>query len=476
MGGASFAGQVITWGVTIIVARLLTPADYGLVAISGIFPVFAHAICLMGVSAAVVQADEVSDYQVRALYGFSIFMGLFMFCIGLMAAPVMAWGFNEPRLTALVSFQNLVFIFGAPKSLLWSLLARETRFDTIAKVETGARILTSGCTLAMAVAGFGVWSLAAQWVFIEIFQLIGFSFVRRVRPTFLIRFTEIRDLLLFGIKVLLRNSVFQLYTSVDVIIFGKFASVSFLGGYSFAKQLTNMPFEKIIRVINVVMMPYLSKNKADLENFRNWTLRITDLQVFFLAPFFYLLFFCAEEAVLYLLGPGWNIAVLPLQVFCIANVFKLSESYVMVALTALGKVSAQVKFVFFQLLVVGSIMASISLWGDVELAVYVWVTVYPVLCYVFSKMLLKAIGLNLSAVFAQIRDTLFAQGIMIIALMVLEHFLQGPHWTTLGIKIICGCLVYLLALYFINPSKISLILHLVPALSTRIGKVGQPMP
>ena len=218
MGGASFLGQVITWSVTIIVARLLTPEDYGLVAISGLFTVFANMVCLMGISSAVIQADEVSEYQLRALYGLSILAGTLMLGLGLAVAPFMAWFFNDDRLVALVSFQSLVFLVGAPKSLQWSLLARSTRFDVIAKVETVARVLTSFCALTMATLGFGVWTLASQWILIELFQLVGFCFYRRITPTFLIRWEEIKDLVIFGIKILARNSIGQLYASVDIFI------------------------------------------------------------------------------------------------------------------------------------------------------------------------------------------------------------------------------------------------------------------
>ncbi len=462
MGGTSVIGQIITWSVTIVVARLLSPEDYGLVAISGLFTVFAHSICLMGISSAVVQADSVSDYQIRALYGFSILMGVFMFCLGLLAAPGMSWIFNDPRLTALVSFQNLVFLFGTPKSLQWSMLAREKRFDVIAKVETCSRILTSGCVLIMAASGVGVWTLASQWVLIELFQLIGFSVHRRITPTFVIRWEEIRDLLIFGVHVFLRNSIGQLYASVDVFIFGKLASASFLGAYTFSKQLTNMPFEKIITIINRVLLPYLSSEKGDMDSMRAWTLKVADLQALFLAPFFYLLFFCAEEAVLILLGENWSAAVLPLQIFCVANVFKLAESYAMLVLTALGRVAEQVRFVLVQLVVIGGAMFGLAVWVDVEISMYVWVTLYPILCFVFCRILLKAIGLGLGTVIGHLSTTLFAHAAFIGSVYGLDLMLSGPHWQTLFVKTAGGCTVYLLCLLVIDREKILKLLHIFP--------------
>lgn len=465
MGGTSLLGQVITWTVTIIVARLLSPEDYGIVAISGLYTVFAHTVCLMGVSAAVVQADTITEYQTKALYGFSIIMGIIMFGIGLAAAPAMAWAFDDPRLTALVSFQNIVFLVGAPKSLQWSLLARETRFDSIAKIETASRILTSFCALTMAATGFGYWTLASQWLLIEFFQLIGFSFYRPVRPTFIIRWGEVSELLIFGIKILARKTIEQLYSKVDVFIFGKLASPVFLGGYTFAKHLANMPFEKIINIINRVLLPYLAKDKSDHVRMREWTLKVSYLQVLLLVPFYYVLFFCAEETIHILLGEDWAAAVLPLRIFCLMNIFKLAESYVMVALTALGRITEQVKFVMMQLVLVGGAILGVSLWQGIEASLYVWITVYPILCLVFSGILLKAIGLGIGVVFVRMRRTLAAQALLLAALAGMQYVVEGPMWQTLIVKLAVAGVVYLAGLALLDRRRIMQTLDFVPAFS-----------
>ena len=117
---------------------------------------------------------------------------------------------------------------------------------------------------------------------------------------------------------------------------------------------------------------------------REWTFKVADYQAVFVAPFFYLLFFTAEEAVYILLGANWGAAVLPLKIFCLANVFKLLESYSMVALTALGLVSEQVRYVVLQLIVVGGTMLGLAWFFDVGLSIYAWVLVYPVLCLILN--------------------------------------------------------------------------------------------
>ena len=91
----------------------------------------------MGISTAIIQADIVTDYQSKAIYGISFLIGMFMYLIGLGAAPIMAWIFDDPRLIPLVAYQNLVFFIGAPKSILWSILARELDSQQLQRLKLG---------------------------------------------------------------------------------------------------------------------------------------------------------------------------------------------------------------------------------------------------------------------------------------------------------------------------------------------------
>lgn len=454
MGGASFLGQIITWSTTIIVARILSPEDYGLIALAGLYTVFANYICMMGLSSAVVQVDDISDSQIRALYSFSLMMGVVMFVVGLLAAPLMVWGFDEPRLYGLIIFQNLIFLLGSPKSLQWSVLARETRFDIIAKIETGGRILASMCGLAMAFSGFGFWTLAAQAVLLELFQFIGFTYARPIKPAFSIPWADIKSLLSFGVKVLCRNCLLQLNASASIMIFGKLTTQTFLGAYQFSRQLTNMPFDKIIMLVNRVILPYLSKDKADKAVMREWSIKAADFQSLLLAPFYYVLFFSAEETINILLGDGWEMAVYPLKIFCIASVFKLIESYVGVALTALGHIGIQVKFVVVQIVLISGGLLWLTLWYGPEVALWVWLTVYPVMCIYYGHLLAKRIDLDFRSLLHCIWPTLAAHATLIVSLIVVSTWFEGAYYVTLGIKIGTGTLVYFASLYVFGPEKI----------------------
>lgn len=442
MGVTSMLGQVITWAVTIIVARILTPADYGLVALSGLFTVFAMAVSEMGVGASVIQNQEVTRRQMRELYGVSIGSGVIMFGIGQLAAPLMATFFSDPRLGPLVSVQSFVFLISAAKSMPRNILVRETRFDIIAKVETAARIATSICALGMVLFGAGYWAIAVQGLFVEFFQFLIFCRVERITPTMNIHFHDIRELLRFGAKTVVGGIIWQFYNMVDTAILGRVASKEFLGAYGFSKQLTNMPFEKIVSMVNKVTFPYLARRQSDLSQFRAWTLRAAYLQCLAIAPFFYLLYFCAEEAIVIILGPNWLGAVLPMKVFCIASVFKLIESYNLTCLTALGKINEQVRFVIMLLVLVGGGMLVWALTVGVESSIYVWITIYPVLSIMFCRVLMRALNLSAVDIFIYMRPAIVAQGVMISTLALTDSQVHGSVWFTAVVKCVVGAGAY----------------------------------
>jgi len=461
MGGGSLLGQVITWSITILVARRLLPGDYGLVALSGLFTVFAISISEMGVGAAVIQRDEITETQVRSLYTFSILVGIIMTLIGMLVAPFLGMFFDETRLIALTRFQSLIFLISALKSMQRTLLVRETRFDTIAKIETSSRVLTSFCTLGLVYCGAGVWALAAQWLFIEFFQLVGFGSIRRLRPAFRIDFKQIQDVLSFGVGVMCRNMTYKLYDMADVTILGRYASKEFLGAYTFSKQLTNMPFEKILTLVNQVLFPYLAKENKNIAKIRKWTLLFAEIEACTLIPFFIMLFFCADETVYILLGSAWTKAVLPMRVFCVANIFKLAENYNSTVLTALGEIRVQVKFSFIQLLGIVAGMLIISSQWNPEGAMYVWITLYPLIVILFSKFMLVKVGLSYKVVFDHLKIIVVCHSFMIVSLYGVTSFLQSSIWLSLIMKLIVGAGTFLLSLFILDREKMLEIIFLV---------------
>jgi len=454
MGGSSLLGQVITWSITIVVARLLTPADYGLVALSGLFTVFAISISEMGVGASVIQSEEISTSQIRSLYTLSLLIGLGMTGIGYAVAPVLAQIFDEPKIIPLTRFQSLVFLLSAAKSMQRTVLVRNMHFDVIAKMDTGARILTSISTLSLVYLGAGVWALAGQWLLLEFYMFLAYAGISRIVPKIRIDFFEIREVFRFGAVVMLRNITFKLYSMVDVIILGKLVSKTFLGGYTFSKQLTNMPFEKILTLVNRVLFPYFARAKKDLSVMRDWTVQVAELEALFLVPFFIMLFGCSEQVILLMLGDNWEMAIFPMRLLCVASIFMLIENYNTMVLTALGYVKSQIIYTLTQLVfIAGGMFLFTHFWGP-EKSIFVWVVFYPIIALALNNYLVRKIRLSYRFVIGKLYKLFVAHGVLAGTLFAIDMYYHGAVWSMLAVKVLLGGVVYLLCVYCIDSAKL----------------------
>jgi O-antigen/teichoic acid export membrane protein len=319
-------------------------------------------------------------------------------------------------------------------------------------MDTAARIATSISTLTLAYLGAGAWALAAQWLLLEFYMFLEYAAISRIVPKIRIDFDDIHDIFRFGVGVMLRNIAFKLYSLVDVTILGKLVSKTFLGGYTFSKQLTNMPFEKILTLVNRVLFPYFSRARKDLSVMRDWTVRVAELEALFLIPFFIMLFACAEQVILLMLGDNWGMAIFPMRIFCVACVFKLIENYNTMVLTALGYVKVQVLYTLAQLVFIAGGMCLFSLVMTPEKSIYVWIIFYPVIALVLNNFLVRKIKLSYRHVFKRLYKLIVAHGILVGTLFAIDRLFQGAVWSELAMKVLLGGAVYLFSIYLIDRS------------------------
>lgn len=159
--GVRLLSQVSTWAITLIVIRLLAPADYGLVAMASVFVGLAAMLSELGLGMSVVQAKEIDDSLLRQLFGVILIVQLCIFAFLAVFAPAIAAFFSEPRVSDIVRALGLQFVFSAFGVIPDALLKRNLRYKTRSVIELIAAVAASVLTLMFAFSGFGVWSLVA---------------------------------------------------------------------------------------------------------------------------------------------------------------------------------------------------------------------------------------------------------------------------------------------------------------------------
>lgn len=313
-GGASLA-----WFVTVIVlARLLTPADFGIVALAAVFLQFLDAVQTGGLKAALIQRRTEIEAAAASAFLFALASSLVLYAALYLAAPLAGTFFRTPELVDVLRVLGLLVVIRALAAVPTALLERELRFRVRAHVEVAVALVQSACAIGLAVAGFGLWSLV-------IAQLVGavtgcgLSWV--VSPARLrLRarsWRVLRELLRFARFVSVGRFAELLTGSLDNFAVGRLLGATSVGFYGVAFRLATFPTAGLAVIGNVVMLPALSQVQHDRQTFRRAYLVNLRRLAFLVFPASATFLVAAEPVVVGLLGARWEPAVDPLRILAL---------------------------------------------------------------------------------------------------------------------------------------------------------------
>jgi O-antigen/teichoic acid export membrane protein len=300
------AKSLVRLGSVIILARLLDPSDFGLVAmviaVTGVFDVFATG----GLSAATVQRVEVSDAQISTLFWFNIAIGVLLGLLCLAAAPVISMFYNEPR-TALVIFAVApAFVFNATGVQHLALLQRQLRYVTLAVIEVGGELIAATIAIAMAVAGCGYWAIVANVVTGSFAVTIGAWAASGWRPVAPRRVGDVSSMLRFGGTITLNGLVVYTAYNLEKILLGRYFGLDALGLYGRAYELVNLPTRIVNAAIGAVAFSSLARLQGEPVRLKSYFLKGYFLVVSITLPATIACAVFADDIILVTLGPKWT--------------------------------------------------------------------------------------------------------------------------------------------------------------------------
>jgi O-antigen/teichoic acid export membrane protein len=322
LGSASLLGQIVSWLTTLLVIRLLSPADYGLMAMAGLSIGLLLLIADLGVGAVVIQAPTLSQPKLRALFGACLLTYGLGAAITFSSAPLAAAFFAEPRLTGLVRALSPCFVFAGLYALPQSLLARALQFDRKARVDALATLVSSIVALALAASGWGVWALAAAVLVMHGIRAVAFQIAQPCLFVPWPSLAELRGSVRFGGWVTLDRMLWFGYTNVDVAIAGRALGGPLVGLYSVALSLVSIPLDKVMSIVTEVSFSAFARAQGEPDTVRRGVLLALESVSLLAFPTFLGLAAVAPEVVGIFLGHRWAEAVLPLQILCLAFPFR----------------------------------------------------------------------------------------------------------------------------------------------------------
>ncbi|MBE0472254.1 MAG: MOP flippase family protein [Methyloprofundus sp.] len=293
----------------VILARFLSPVEFGLMAIMMVVIGFSQAFMDMGISNAIIHRQQISHTQLSSLYWLNIFSGLVLFCIVFLLAPLIAGFYEEPGLLEPLMWLSSVFIIVAIGNQYRILCQKELQFNLMAKVEMTAAVVSLTVAVVLAIKGFGVYALvgamlAQASVSSLLFLIIGFK--QHHRPAFVYHHRDLKGFYSFGLYQMGERSINYIGTNVDKLLIGKFVGMEATGFYNMAWHLIIYPVSKINPVINKVAFPVYAKvqeNSEALNRYYSLTVRALSLVT---VPILAFLGLHSSDVVLVVFGEGWE--------------------------------------------------------------------------------------------------------------------------------------------------------------------------
>jgi len=305
-GCAQIAKVVLNLGSTVVLARLLTPRDFGLVAmvtaVTGFLTVFRHA----GLATPTIQREHITQAQISNLFWVNLGVSGICTLIAAALAPALAWFYHDSRLVAITLALSITFVIGGFRVQHLALLRRELRFRALAIIDVGSMALGVAVAISMAIMGFGYWSLVGLTLATEFGSFILTGTLSRWQPDWPSRHSGVRPLLMFGLHQTAASLIFSIARSTDTLLIGRYYGAGAVGLYTRGAALVTRPLEQCLLPVNSVFVPTLSRLQSDPARYRTTFLRL--YEAIAVATFFFsgLLLALCHPITLVLLGVKWE--------------------------------------------------------------------------------------------------------------------------------------------------------------------------
>ena len=311
-------------GSVAVLARLVSPADFGVVMMAGAVVAVAEQFRDLGLSTATMQRPDLSEAEVTNLFWINAGAGALLALLLCAVSPLVAALLDDPRLIPIICALSLTLPVGGLAVQHQALLGRSLRLGRLATVRVAASIAATGLAVWLALRGAGCWALLWREVARAVLLTAGTWCLMPWKPGPPRDLAGIRPHLRFGANVLGSNLLGALAASCDRLILGGFAGPAAVGVYRQAAQLVATPTDQLLGPLYQVAQPALSRVQHEPERYRRGYARLLTLVSIVTMPVSLFLAVFAEEATLVLLGPGWSEAVPVVRILCIAAVFRQS--------------------------------------------------------------------------------------------------------------------------------------------------------
>jgi O-antigen/teichoic acid export membrane protein len=380
--GTQFVIQSVA---TVVLARLLTPADFGLVAMVSTITGLASGFADLGLSEATIQRREINHNQVSFLFWINVAIGLGLMLITAASAPLLAHFYRDQRLVNITLVLSITFLIGGLRVQPDALLKRQMRFSLLAARDITASILGVCVGIVLAMRGAGYWALVALPLTLNVTVMILSWFMVRWKPSLPRRDSEVGSMVAFGGNVAASYMIINLNRSADNVLIGWYWGAAPLGLYSRAYNLLMLPVRQLSAPAGSVAVPAFSNIQSEPERFARYYLRAVNLMMWIGAAIFAFLFVTAGPVIVLILGKKWHDAAPVFQILAISALGQLLLESILWLFVSRGQSARLLKllFVISPIIIISFVVGlpfgikGVALSGSIVLiAIFPWVLKY----------------------------------------------------------------------------------------------------
>lgn len=336
-----FAERILSQGVgfivSIILARIIGPDEYGLIAIVMVVTSILQVFIDSGMGTALIQKKDANDADFSTIFHFNWMMGLVLYALLYIFSPYIATFYENEELTAVLRAMGLILVVSSLRNVQQAVVSKRLEFRKFFYANSTGTILSGVIGIAMAYGGYGVWALVVQHIANILLNTIVLWFTVKWRPKLVFSSTSFHGLFSFGWKILLSKIIDTLYMNLQAMIIGKKYTQADLAYYQRAKIFPETIIANINTSIDSVLLPTMSEVQDNKTRLREMTSRSIKVSTYLMAPLMMIMFVTAEPMIRFLLTDKWMMCVPYLRIFCITFMFYPIHTANLNAIKALGR-------------------------------------------------------------------------------------------------------------------------------------------
>ena len=458
----------ISFIVSIVLARLLSPDDYGLIGIIAIFTAICNAFIYAGFGTALIRKKDATKEDYNTVFLVNFITSLFLYTVIFLCSPLIADFFQRDELIALTRFSALGLIIGALAHVQQTILTKRIDFKTQTKITFIASILSGIVGIGMALAGFGVWALVFQGLVSGIVRTVLLWVFNKWTPHLKFSYRSFQDLFGFGCKLMVSSLLDTIWTQLYQVVVGKFYNPATLGQYTRATGFSELFSSNLTRVVQRVTFPVLSEIQDEKERMIVAYRKMIRLTMFISSISLFALGAISEPLLYCLIGPKWMEAATYLPLVCV------SASMYPIHSINLNMLQVQGRSDLFLGLEIVKKMIAVG-----PLFIGAFVRIIPML---YTNLIATVIAFFLNSHYSgkfvgysswmQIKDVSPSYGIAIVVALSIFFLKYMPlnYWLILSLQIVLGFFVFIVVCRMLNVEEYDTTINMLKQLFRRTWK------